>query len=560
MPGMQFFRQHIQLSIVLLALMLFIPFLGTVHLFDWDEINFAECAREMIVTKNYLNLQMNFLPFWEKPPLFIWMSSLSMKIFGVTEFAARLPNAICGIFTLLIIFKIGRKFFDEKLGLIWVLCYACSTLPHFYFKTGIIDPWFNLFIFCSIYYFALFSFRGDDFKKVKLKFAVYSAILLGLAILTKGPAAAIILGICFILYMQVRLFKLKLNVWHLIIFFIVSVVIGGVWFGLLILNGQTGIIQHFISYQVHLFNTEDSGHGGPFYYHFAVLLIGCFPASIFALFSFRNTESNPLQRHFKLWMILLFWVVLVLFSIVETKIIHYSSLCYFPLTFFAAQSVHKLWHANSKWSGWHSFLILFIGGLFSIVLILAALANCFKEEILAAKWINDDFALENFKSAVPWNGLEVSIGFFLFSTIMYSLWLVKKQKIKKALIYLFIGNLITVQLTAIIVAPKIEQYTQAAAISFFQSNQNKDVYILSLNYHSYAQYFYSQKMPPVNRESLVTDWLLRGPNDKEVMVISKITSRDDILKTYPDLQQTGAKNGYVFYKRPISTKSKLPIQ
>ncbi len=57
--------------IALLALLLFVPGLGAVHLFDWDEINFAEIAREMLVTGDYLRPQMNFEPFYEKPPLFM---------------------------------------------------------------------------------------------------------------------------------------------------------------------------------------------------------------------------------------------------------------------------------------------------------------------------------------------------------------------------------------------------------------------------------------------------------------------------------------------------------
>src|ERR1041384_8095201 len=73
-------RSHLRniLLIALGGLALFLPFLGSVHLFDWDEINFAECAREMIVTDNYSQVQINFQPFWEKPPLFIWMQVLSM--------------------------------------------------------------------------------------------------------------------------------------------------------------------------------------------------------------------------------------------------------------------------------------------------------------------------------------------------------------------------------------------------------------------------------------------------------------------------------------------------
>src|ERR1700749_4359995 len=95
--------------IVLLGCLLFLPFLGQVHLFDWDEINFAECAREMIVSKDYLRAQIDFMPFWEKPPFFIWMQVLSMKLFGVGEYAARFPNAFIGILTLLSLFYIGKR-------------------------------------------------------------------------------------------------------------------------------------------------------------------------------------------------------------------------------------------------------------------------------------------------------------------------------------------------------------------------------------------------------------------------------------------------------------------
>ncbi|HMX05395.1 MAG TPA: glycosyltransferase family 39 protein, partial [Chitinophagales bacterium] len=88
--------------IALMGSVLFIPFLGASHLFDWDEINFAEASREMIVTGNYTQTQIDFHQFWEKPPFFFWLQSASMHIFGVNEFAARFPNAICGILTLMI--------------------------------------------------------------------------------------------------------------------------------------------------------------------------------------------------------------------------------------------------------------------------------------------------------------------------------------------------------------------------------------------------------------------------------------------------------------------------
>ena len=130
----------------------FISFIGRLHLFDWDEINFAESAREMILTHDYLTVRAFFEPFWEKPPLFIWFQVLSMKVFGINEFAARFPNSICGICTLLFVFNIGKNLYNIRFGLIWVMTFACSLLPFFYFKSGIIDPWFNLLIFTGVYF------------------------------------------------------------------------------------------------------------------------------------------------------------------------------------------------------------------------------------------------------------------------------------------------------------------------------------------------------------------------------------------------------------------------
>ena len=87
----------------------YIPFIGGVALFDWDEINFAEISREMIVTGDYLNIQVNYKAFFEKPPFFFWLQVLSMKTFGINEFAARLPNALAGIMVLVLLYKTGTR-------------------------------------------------------------------------------------------------------------------------------------------------------------------------------------------------------------------------------------------------------------------------------------------------------------------------------------------------------------------------------------------------------------------------------------------------------------------
>jgi len=139
-------NQKYLVLIVALGVLFFFPFLGNVHLFDWDEINFAESAREMLVTQDFFRVQINYEPFWEKPPLFFWLQALSMEIFGINEFAARFPNALAGVITLWLLYTLGKKLYSPKFGLIWSLLYFGSFLPHLYFKSGIIDPIFNLFI------------------------------------------------------------------------------------------------------------------------------------------------------------------------------------------------------------------------------------------------------------------------------------------------------------------------------------------------------------------------------------------------------------------------------
>jgi 4-amino-4-deoxy-L-arabinose transferase-like glycosyltransferase len=144
---MRLSKTQIIIFIAILAAIFFIPFLGRVHLFDWDEVNFAECSREMLRMHDYSRVYINFQPFWEKPPMFFWMQSTAMIIFGVTEFAARLPDAICGVITLIVVFICGSKIYDKKFGILWALAFGGSLFPNMYFKSGIIDPWLNIFNF-----------------------------------------------------------------------------------------------------------------------------------------------------------------------------------------------------------------------------------------------------------------------------------------------------------------------------------------------------------------------------------------------------------------------------
>ena len=539
-------KNQINFLIAIAAALLFIPFLGKVHLFDWDEINFAECAREMIVTNDYSSITINFLPFWEKPPLFIWLQAICMNIFGVNEFSARLPNALTGIAYVLVIFNIGRKLHGNTFGLLWVLAFVGSFLPFLYFKSGIIDPLFNLFIFLGI----TFAIDHFNYKEKKARNMVLSGLMIGLAMMTKGPVAMLIYLLCLGVFMIVKKMKVRPTLGGIVLFFMMSATAGGIWFLIEIANGRFHIIQEFITYQIRLLNTKDAGHGGPFYYHAIVLLIGCFPASIFALRSlFAKDEFTPEQKTFKLWMKILFWVVLILFSIVQTKIVHYSSLCYLPFTYFSAISLYKMYEQKIVINSWMKIVLIVLGSLISIALTAPYFIASYKDKIISSNLIKDSFAVENFKSNVVWQGWEPIIGILLLSGIIGSVLLFNKKRVNQGAIVLFVSCIITAFTAMVIIAPKVEGYSQKAAIEFYDSIKKEDCYVETIYFKSYAHLFYSNKPKPANIQSLNKEWLLHGTIDKPAYFVCKVNRAKDIITNYPNLQELYRKNGFVFWAR-----------
>jgi 4-amino-4-deoxy-L-arabinose transferase-like glycosyltransferase len=528
-------------AIIIIASLLFLPFLGQVHLFDWDEINFAECAREMIKTGDYLRVQIDYQPFWEKPPMFIWMQVLAMKLFGVGEYAARFPNAVAGIITLCSIFYAGKRIANERMAGWWVLLYAATWLPHFYFKSGIIDPFFNLFIFLAFFQVYLIKY-GER----KMLHGILAGMFLGFAVLTKGPVAILVASLAFGVYIIVNKGLWGYKLWHIAIIALSALLTTCIWFGVEILNHGWWFVNEFITYQVRLFQTEDADHGGPFFYHFIVLLLGCFPASAF-LFQYnrkRVTDNEP-ARDFTRWMWIMFWVVLLLFSIVKTKIVHYSSLCYFPLTYLAAIQLYRLAYEDIKLKKGVIVALLVTGTLIAIAILALPVVGLNKNALIPL--IDDPFAVGNLQAHVSWSYAECIWGGLYLIGIWVAVFLMRRHFLK-GMIILCALQLVIIQVTVLHFTPKIEAYSQRSAINFFKSLQGKDVYIHVMGYKSYAQLFYAHKAPPSNPDSYNEDWLLSGPIDKPVYFICKITSAYN-YDTLPQLQKLKEENGFVFYRR-----------
>jgi 4-amino-4-deoxy-L-arabinose transferase-like glycosyltransferase len=549
--------------IVLLGAIFFIPNLGSVHLFDWDEINFAESAREMLLTDDYWRVKIDFKPFWEKPPLFFWLQVVSMKVFGINEFAARLPNALFGIITLLTLYLIGKKEKDATFGLLWALAYLGAFTPHFYFKSGIIDPVFNFFIFLGIY----FSYRGirvlrnkeerrkengaggridngeisksqnlriKESKNLRIKElqnALIAGLFIGLAVLTKGPVGGLIWGLVVFFYWAIYARFKAIYSWKQIgLFFTICLSISSIWFAKELITNGLWFFSEFLTYQVRLFTTPEAGHGQPFYYHFVVVLIGCFPISILAI-----QKKLPSGAGGFLGILLItFWVVMILFSLSTTKIVHYSSMTYFSVAFFAANFLYNWLNNKTLWTRWRSFGLILIGFILSFVLFAVPFIGTNSAQIIPL--IKDKFTVANLQAKVSWSGFEILIGIIYFIIILSIAFLaIRAAKFRQKLriiIILFTSTATTLFLYGAFVIPKIERYTQGAIIDFYKSKQGQDVNVEVLGFKSYAHLFYFKKPIPDNKTK------------KKTYFITKIDRYED-YKNDSTYQFVEERNGFV---------------
>lgn len=530
-------------SIILLVLlgMLFFLGIGNTHLFDWDEINFAESAREMISSGDYLRVQVNFEPFWEKPPFFIWLQVLSMKAFGINEFAARFPNALFGCFYLVTLYLIGRKHFSARFGLIWALIFCGSLLPNAYFKSGIMDPVFNYFIFVSVYFMIrVISSENETFRG---RLALLSGLFSGLSVITKGPVGFLLLGLTLLVYLIIRKFK-PFPKWRYIFGFLGGfLAIIGIWLSVEFSQNGFEIIRQFIAYQAELFNSNVAGHQQPFYYHFVVVFFGCFPISILAIPSlFKKRSETTMDFHF--WMLCLFWTVLLLFSIVTTKIIHYSSMTWIPLSFVAAYTLYLVDLKKIKLSVIAKYAYLVLGILLSIVFL--GIVYLIANHYWLADQIKDRFVADSMRQDISISPLAYGVGIFLLVGTIFGFIYLHKQKIAHFAITTAASIMFALLLAQYTLLPTIEQFTQGPAIAYFEQMGKKGAPVTSFQFHSYGQYFYAKTDAHVKD----LDWFISGPCTTPVYLIVK--TDNDYLDRY-NFVLVDQKGGFRLIKR-IPTK------
>jgi 4-amino-4-deoxy-L-arabinose transferase-like glycosyltransferase len=171
---------------------LFFYHLGQSSLASWDEAWYAAISKNILLSNNLLDLKFNGQPFADHPPAGFWLMAASMKIVGSDEFAVRLPSAICGISTLVLVFLIGMEITSPAVGLASAV--ALSSFPWFISRarSGNLDIPLTFF-FVLTFYLATGASRNRRFL---IPFGISLAFLL----LTKTLVPFAIIPSLFIIF------------------------------------------------------------------------------------------------------------------------------------------------------------------------------------------------------------------------------------------------------------------------------------------------------------------------------------------------------------------------
>lgn len=165
------------IALLLLSLVLIFINLGKNSLITWDESIYALISKNMVQSKEYLTLYWEKIWF-EKPPLYFWITALFMQIFGVNEFAARLLSAISGFGIVLTTVLFTKRYFGKNSAYVAGFILLTTTQFLYYSRTAMLDVTATLFITLAlvIYYFG----------SKKILNLILTGILIGLAGMTKG--------------------------------------------------------------------------------------------------------------------------------------------------------------------------------------------------------------------------------------------------------------------------------------------------------------------------------------------------------------------------------------
>ena len=306
-------------------------------LFNLDEGAFSEATREMLLNHDFITTYLNGALRFDKPILIYWLQALSVSIFGLNEFALRLPSAVAATLWAGGIYFFTKRFFNETLGLIAAFFMVTTLQIGLIAKAAIADSLLNMFIAFSM--FSLFIYLQEKNRK----YLYMTFAFIGFGFLTKGPVAILIPAATYFIWALIKkelkqFFKDLFNIKGIIIFSVIALP----WYILEFkAQGMKFIDGFFLKHNLSRFETSFEKHKGSIFYYIPVVLIGLLPwTSLFLkyLAKFKEWKQSDIFLFGTIW----FLFVFVFFSLSGTKLPHYVIYGYTPLFIFMAFYFEKI--------------------------------------------------------------------------------------------------------------------------------------------------------------------------------------------------------------------------
>jgi 4-amino-4-deoxy-L-arabinose transferase-like glycosyltransferase len=188
--------------VLTLAAVIYFAGLSGYPLLDPDEGRYAEIPREMLESGDFITPHLNYVKYFEKPPLFYWAVAGSMALFGQQEWAVRIVPALAGFLTVLLIMALGKRFFGMRTGVMAGWVYLTSLVPLILARLPIIDGLFSLFLTATWGTWWLGYVASS--RQIKRLWFCAAWTCMGLACMTKGIAAIALTGLILFAFMIVR--------------------------------------------------------------------------------------------------------------------------------------------------------------------------------------------------------------------------------------------------------------------------------------------------------------------------------------------------------------------
>lgn len=329
---------------VLLAIIVSLSFQGSRGLYETTEGRYAECAREMIETGNYLEPTLNYRPHWSKPPMTYWAIAGGIKLLGRSEWGVRLYNVLAFVFTTLAISGIGAALWDRETGIIAGLIYASSPFPVFgafaVSTDTLLAMWEILAVLCYV------RARHASSQAAGKRWMAAMWLSFGLAFLTKGPPGLFPLIPIVIWHIQNRPPLKLVNPTGIVLFLLT----GLSWF-LVVCYLHPGLVSYYLGTEIIDRIASNSVHNPewykPFTKYLPVLTVGAGPWLYYGLKLIKQKRlfsPGVLRSYLKKGddkTFLLIWLALplVIFSIVKSRLPLYVLPLYAPIALIVARGI-----------------------------------------------------------------------------------------------------------------------------------------------------------------------------------------------------------------------------